>query len=424
MRFQMEGRVEPMTLSEILNLQFHSDRAVRKASAAGVTQGLETQLRTLAYIFNTLVQDKATQDRLRGHAYQEQTRHLENELTPETVEMVIQTAVEGYPLVARYYEAKRRVLGLEELAHYDRYAPVTTDELITAYDTARDLILEAFGTFDKRYQAAAAAFFKGGWIDAEARPAKRAGAFCSYITPDAHPYILMNYLGKPGDIRTLAHELGHGVHAYLSRTQKYLDYQGTLPMAEVASTFAEMLVFDHRQDRVSGTERLGLFAHQIEQAMSTIFRQAALYRFEQAIHRERRTAGELTAERFSELWQENVGAMFAGSVTLEAGHRLWWSYIHHFIATPFYVYAYTFGEMLAMALYHKYRTEGEAFPPRYVAMLTEGGSRSPEELASTLGIDLNDPAFWRGALTLLEEQVAEFERLADSAAGRNTVYAE
>lgn len=416
LRFSVEGHAEErsLTLSEALDLQHDPDRDVRRASAEAVTRGLEPHARTLAFVFNTLIQDKATDDRLRGHSYPEEARHLANELSPATVETVVDTAVEGFPLVARYYEAKRRLLGLPELTHYDRYAPISKEEVKIPYGEARDLILAAFAEFDARYADAAQRFFDGGWIDAEARPGKRGGAFCSYVTPDRHPYIFLNYLGKQGDVRTLAHELGHGIHSYLSRGQHYFNYHGTLPMAEVASTFAEQLVFERQRAGRADTALLSLYAEQIEQAIATIFRQAAMYRFEQAIHWERREKGELSVTRFGELWQENLEAMFQGSVTLQPGHALWWTYVRHFVATPFYVYAYTFGEMLALALYARYRQEGKgAFAPLYLQMLSHGGSLTPKELVSPLGVDLEDRAFWRGALGVLEEQVKAFEELAE-----------
>ncbi len=415
MRFSRPGREKPLTLSEILDLQHDPDRDVRRAASEALTTGLTPHARTIATIFNTLLQDKATEDRLRGHVFQEQARHLSNELAPETVEIVVQTATEGYGLVARYYQAKRRVLGLPALAHYDRYAPITTSETHIPFGDARDTILAAFDGFHPRYQEAARAFFTGGWIDAEARPGKRGGAFCSYVTPDTHPFIFLNYLNKAGDVRTLAHELGHGIHSYLSRGQSYLSFHGTLPIAEVASTFAEMLVFDKQRAQVKDDRAAlrALYAEQIEQASATIFRQAALYRFEQAIHHARCESGELTVEKFGALWQENVGAMFGDAVEMLPDHALWWSYVRHFVATPFYVYAYTFGEMLALALYHRYTQEGPDFAERYLAFLSLGGSQSPAELVAPLGVDLNDPAFWRGALAVLETQVETFERLAD-----------
>jgi oligoendopeptidase F len=413
LRFTVPGHEKPLTLPEAIDLQHHPDRAVRIASAEAITAGLQPTGRTIAYIFNTLLQDKALDDRRRGHGYPEEARHIANELTLDTVETVVKTATDGYPLVARFYEAKRRLLGLENLAHYDRYAPVSEETENIPFDDARTMVLDAFSSFDARYEDAARHFFDGGWIDAAPAPNKRGGAFCSYITPDKHPYIFLTYLGKQGDIRTLAHELGHGIHSFLSRGQSYFSYHGTLPMAEVASTFAEMLVFDKMKNSGDDKTRLALYAHQIDQAIATIFRQAALYRFEQAIHKARRESGELSVEKFGEIWQENVGAMFAGSVTMEPGHAIWWSYVSHFVATPFYVYAYTFGEMLALALYARYRQEGEGFPARYLDMLSAGGSLSPDELVAPMNVDLQDPAFWQGALLVLEEQVTAFEALAE-----------
>ena len=413
LRFSVPGHDAPLTLSQTLDLQYSVDRETRRQSAEAVAAGLEPYARNLAFIFNTLLQDKATEDRLRGQTYQEQARDLANELTPETVETVVQTATDGYGLVARYYAAKQKLLGLDTLYHYDRYAPVVADgEPSIGWETARETVLTAFRAFDPTYAHAAQEFFDQNWIDAAPRENKRGGAFCSYITPDLHPYIFLNYLDKAGDVRTLAHELGHGIHSYVSREQSYLNFHGTLPMAEVASTFAEMLVFDELIKDATPAEKLTAYAHQIEQAIATIFRQAALYRFEQSIHAQRRTGQELTVARFGELWQENTGAMFAGSVTLLPGHALWWTYVRHFIATPFYVYAYTFGEMLALALYQRYRETGQAFVAPYLTLLRAGGSLSPAELVAPLGVDLESPAFWQGALDILAQQVEAFETLA------------
>lgn len=412
LRFNVEGRETRATLSEISDLMQSPDRTERRAASNALTVGMEAQSRTLTYVYNTLLQDKATDDRLRGYSYPEQSRHLGNELTRETVDTVVRVSQEGYPLVARYYAVKKRILGADELFQYDRYAPLFADEEKIPFAAARDLTLSAFRGFDKVYADAATDFFDNGWIDAEARPGKRGGAFCSYITPDKHPYIFQSYLGKMGDVRTLAHELGHGIHSYVSRGQTYMNFHGTLPMAEVASTFAEQLVFD--KVTVDGDDRMrrAAYAQQIEQAFSTIFRQTALYRFEQAAHAERREKGEIPAARFGEIWQGVTNDMFGGSVTFEPGHSFWWSYIPHFISTPFYVYAYTFGEMLALALYNKYETEGPSFAPKYLTMLQAGGSKTPQQLVAPLGVDLTDESFWRGALSVLEAQVAAFEKLS------------
>ena len=412
LRFPLEGREQPATLSEISDMMQSPDRAERRAASNALTHGLESQSRTLTYIYNTLLQDKATDDRLRGHAYPEEARHIANELSRETVDTVVRVSQQGYPLVARYYAVKKRLLGCDELFQYDRYAPLFADEEKIPFGSARELVLSAFKGFDGLYADAAAEFFDKGWIDAEPRSGKRGGAFCSYITPDKHPYIFQSYLGKMGDVRTLAHELGHGVHSLVSRGQSFLNFHGTLPMAEVASTFAEQLVFEKVARDSSDKLRRAAYAQQIEQAFSTIFRQTALYRFEQAAHAERREKGEISTARFGEIWQGVTNAMFGGSVTFEDGHSHWWSYIPHFIQTPFYVYAYTFGEMLALALYRKYQEQGPAFAPTYLTMLQAGGSKSPQDLVAPLGVDLTDEAFWQGALSVLEQQVTAFEQLA------------
>ena len=407
-RFPFEEK--QLTLPEITNLQYDPDREVRRRSAEALSSGLELHTRTLGYIFNTLVQEKAVDDRLRGYEYSEQARHLGNELTPEIVSAVTDTAEAGYPLVGRFYRAKKALLGLETLYHYDRYAPLSQDEPEVSFEEAKALTLTAFEGFDSRYATAARAFFDGGWIDAAPRPGKQGGAFCSYVTPDLHPYIFQTYLNKASDMNTLAHELGHGIHSFLSRGQSFVNFYGTLPMAEVASTFAELLVFDEEKKHSKGAARRDLFARTIEGAFSTIHRQTALYRFEQAVHAERKS-GEVSVGRLGQLWQEKIGAMFAGEVTLGEGHALWWSYIPHFISTPFYVYSYVFGKMLSLALYHRYRQEGAPFAQKYVAMLSAGGSKRPAELVAPLGVDLADRAFWEGALAILEDWVSEFEAL-------------
>lgn len=410
-RFELDGRAETLTQSEVLNRLRDTRREVRRAAAASLSAGLVENARTLTYIFNVLLQDKNVEDRLRRYEYPEQSRHIGNELARETVDLVMQVCVENYPLVARYYRLKREILGEGELTHYDRYAPLFDAAEEVEFARARAMVLDAFGEFSPRIRDAADEFFTHSWIDAEPRKGKRGGAFCSYVTPDLHPVVFLNYLGQMDNVMTLAHELGHGVHASLSRRQSYLNYHGTLPLAELSSTFAEMLVFERLQAQSTLRDRLALYADKIEGAFATIFRQAALYRFEQAIHQQRRSSGELTAEQYGDLWQEHIQAMFGDSVTLGEEHRAWWMYISHFIGSPFYVYAYSFGELLVTALYHKYRSGEPNFAERYTALLEAGGSQSPQELMASVGIDLNDPAFWRGGMEVLGGLIDQFEAL-------------
>jgi len=410
--FQVEygGKVEQLTEPEVLALMRSPDREVRRAAAAGLTAGLKANERLLTFVFNTLVQDKATDDRLRRYSRPEASRHLANELDDATVEVVVRTCEEGYPLVARYYQLKREILGLPELTHYDRYAPLFQSQRMVPFPEAKEIVLDAFERFSPTMRAAAEAFFSNRWIDAEPRKGKRGGAFCDYVTPDLHPYVFLNYLNRIDDVMTLAHELGHGVHSYLSREQTLLNFHGTLPIAELASTFAEMLVFERLRRTSDREDRLALYAEKIEGSFSTIFRQAAMYRFEQDLHQARRTQGELTSEAVGQMWQRRLQAMFGDSLTLGEDHRLWWMYISHFVASPFYVYAYSFGELLVFGLFSRYMAGGAPFAEKYLELLRLGGSLSPRDLMARVGIEIRDPEFWRSGMRVLEDMVAEFER--------------
>lgn len=409
--FRVEGQEGELTQSEVLALLRNPDREVRRRAAAGLTAGLRTQDRVLPFIFNTLLLDKSIEDRLRRYSYPEQSRHLSNELDRETVEVMASTCVENYPLVARYYRVKREILGYDELTHYDRYAPLFETAETVEFEEAKRIVLEAFHDFSPTLRDAAQEFFDKQWIDAEVRKGKRGGAFCSYVTPDLHPYVFVNYLNRMDDVMTLAHELGHGVHSSVSRCQSYLNFHGTLPVAELASTFGEMLVFEKLQARASLQDKLALYAEKIEGMFATIFRQAAMYRFEQAIHNARRERGELTLDDYSELWQQHMQAMFLDSVKLGEEHRYWWLYVSHFIGSPFYVYAYSFGELLVLALYSMYREQGAPFAEKYLELLRTGGSLSPQEMMSRVGIDIKDPEFWKGGMRVLEQMIARFEEL-------------
>ena len=407
--FLLDG--EELSQAQVLAKIMDPARETRRRAAAAFTEGLQKHSHTLTFIFNTLMQDKNVHDRLRGFATPQASRHLDNELTEETVRLVVDTVVRNYPLVARYYHVKREILGLDALTHYDRYAPLFEAEATITFAEAQRIVLDAFGDFSPDMRRRAAEFFDKNWIDAPAAKGKSGGAFCSYVTPDKHPYVLLNYLGKMKDVMTLAHELGHGVHASLSRSQSLLNFHGTLPLAELASTFGEMLVFEKVTAQASLKDKLALYAEKIEGAFATIPRQTAMYRFEQAIHEHRRTKGELTTDDFGEHWQREVQFMFGNSVQLGDEHRLWWSYISHFIGSPFYVYAYSFGELLVLSLYQQSKKEGPAFAEKYLRMLEAGGSLTPQELMAKVGVSLDNPAFWQGGFDVLAGLVGEFEAL-------------
>ena len=407
--FDFDG--EEVSQPQVIAKMMDPDRETRRKAAAAFTAGLEKHARTLTYIFNTLMQDKSVKDRLRRYPTPQASRHLANELSEETVSLVVDTVVRNYPVVARYYTVKREILGLDTLTHYDRYAPLFQAEATIRYPEAKQIVLTAFEGFSPEMRRRAAEFFDKNWIDAPATKGKEGGAFCAYVTPDTHPYVLMNYLGRMKDVMTLAHELGHGVHASLSRAQTLLNFHGTLPLAELASTFGEMLVFERVTQNASLKDKLALYAEKIEGAIATIPRQTAMYLFEQAIHEHRRTKGELTTAEFGEHWQREVQAMFGDSVELGDEHRLWWSYIGHFIGSPFYVYAYSFGELLVLSLYQQWKREGAEFAARYLKMLEAGGSLTPQELVDQVGVNLNDPNFWQGGFDALSALVSDFEAL-------------
>jgi oligoendopeptidase F len=406
-----ETESEEVSQEEVLNLLRDPSREVRQAAADAFTAGLKEMERVLVFTYNNLIQDKAVSDRLRRYESPEQSRHLANELEASTVDLVVKTCRENYGLVERFYNVKRAILGLPQLTHIDRYAPLFEAEEPVEWDEAKRIVLDAFGHFSEEMERRAREFFDKNWIDAEPRKGKRGGAFCSYNTPDTHPVMLQSYLNKADDVMTLAHELGHGVHASLSRAQSYFNFHGTLPLAELASTFGEMLVFEKLVAGATPKDQLALYAGKIEGVFATVFRQAAMYSFERRCHQTRRAEGELTAEEFGNLWQEEIQAMFGSSVKLGDQHRIWWSYVGHFISVPFYVYAYSFGELLVLSLYQRAKAEGLAFADKYIELLRLGGSRSPQELMATVGVDLNSPEFWQGGMKALEGLVAEFERL-------------
>ncbi len=407
----IDGEEKTLSEPEVLALLKESNRELRKSAAESLTRGLLEHGRLLTFIFNTLVYDKSIDDRLRRYDHPEQARNLSNELDSNIVETVISTCVEGYPLVERYYNVKKEALGYDKLYHYDRYAPLFESKGSYSFDQAKDIVLESFGKFSSEMRDAADEFFKNNWIDAAPRKAKRGGAFCMSVTPDTHPYVLMSYLNRMDDISTLSHELGHGVHASLSRAQTLVNFSSTLPVAELASTFGEMLVFENLVSKSDIEDKLALYAEKIEEIFATIFRQAAMYRFEQELHRGRRELGELTSEQIGEMWQHNIQAMFGESVELGEEHANWWMYVSHFTSSPFYVYAYSFGELLVMALYSMYKRDGDAFVPKYLDTLRAGGSCSPEELLGRVGIDIRDPKFWRGGMKVVEGLVDDFEKL-------------
>lgn len=413
------GEVKDLGQEEVLHLLKSSNRAMRQAAADSLSEGLSQLSRVIVFIYNTLLADKKLEDRLRRFDYPEQSRHMANELSEETVDLVANLCRDNSGMVARYYKAKQDLLGLDQLTHVDRYAPLFEAEESVEWERAKEMVLESFNEFHPALATAAQQFFDSKWIDAEVRKGKTGGAFCSYITPDLHPVILMSYQGKIGDVMTLAHELGHGVHASVSRSQTPLNYQGTLPLAELASIFAEMLVFDKVIQGASVKDQAALYADKIEGIFASVHRQAALYRFEKRSHRHRREIGELTKEEFAAIYQEEMQSMFQDSVHLGEQHGDWWSYISHCFFAPFYVYAYSFGELLTLSLFQRAKSQGPGFADQYLNVLKKGGSQTPQQLMADLGVDLADRSFWQEGFDSIDRLVARFEELKKNLPGES-----
>ncbi len=410
------GQDAAVSLEQALARLSGPDREQRRAAAEAVTEALQPGLRTRASIYNTLLHDKAVDDRLRGYPHWLASRNLANEASDASVEALVGAVRARYDIPQRWYRLKARLLGVERLADYDRAATVATADERFSWSDARELVLDAYGSFSPELGALAQRFFDERWIDAPVRPGKRGGAFCSYTVPSAHPYVLLNYTSRRRDVLTLAHELGHGVHAALAAPQGVF-HQGTpLTLAETASVFGEALVFGRLLEAAGTPEsRLSLLAEAIEGAIATVFRQTAMHRFEHLVHTARREEGELSVERFSTLWSETQEELFGDAVEVTDGYRSWWSYIPHFVNSPGYVYAYAYGQLLALSVYQRYRDEGAGFVPDYLRLLSAGGSTAPEQLGAIVGIDLADPGFWDAGLALVEQQLAAAEQAAQDA---------
>lgn len=414
MRFTLDG--ETVNMQQVLVRLRDADRAVRQQAADVLTAGLRERSMELTYIFNVLVADKAADDKRRGYASWISSRNLDNLVSDEVVDALVNAVTSSYDLVARHYHLKRVLLGLDELTDYDRYAPIPAKESEAFYTwgEAREIVLNAFNAFSPVAADAARRFFDENWIHAPILPDKRGGAFASPTVPSAHPFIMVNYEGTTDNVSTLAHELGHGIHMYLSG--KKHGWQGLytpLTTAEMASTFAEMLVFnDLLRAEDDPKVRLSMLANKIEDTFATVYRQTSMNRFEHGLHTARRTEGELSTERINQIWLETQRAMFGDSVNLRDDYGWWWSYVPHFLHTPGYVYAYAFGELLVLALFNLYQSRGADFVPQYLDVLEAGGSDYPDKILARIGIDLNDPAFWDNGIAAIRALVEQEEALA------------
>src|SRR4051812_2320188 len=404
---------EQVALEQGLALLASPDRELRQTAAGAVTAGLAPGLKTRAFVYNTLLADKATDDRLRSYGNWIAARNLANEASDESVQALVDAVQARNDIPQRWYKLKAGLLGLDRLADYDRMASVATTDAEFGWDEARTLVLDAYASFSPDLASVAGRFFDEHWIDAPVRPGKRPGAFCAYTVPSAHPFLLLNWTSRRRDVLTLAHELGHGLHAYLARDQGVF-HQGTpLTLAETASVFGETVTFGRLLDATDDPDdRLTLLAESLEGQIATVFRQIAMNRFENAVHTVRREQGELSVDDFNGHWRASQEEMLGDSVEITEGYGTWWSYVPHFIGTPGYVYAYAYGQLLALSVYRQYQEQGEGFVGSYLELLARGGSLPPEELGKIVGVDLADPEFWIGGLNIIEQQLEAAEAAA------------
>ncbi len=409
LRFPLDG--QELTLELTLNRLQDSDEAKRKAAADVLGQVFKPNLRTFTLITNTLAKDKEISDRWRHFTDVAQSRHLANRVEPEVVDALVAAVQAAYPRLShRYYRLKARWFGKDVLNSWDRNAPLPKVEQRTiGWAEARDTVLDAYGAFSPRLAGIAKRFFDENWIDAPARPGKAPGAFAHPTVPSAHPYVLVNYQGKPRDVMTLAHELGHGVHQVLAGHNGALMAPTPLTLAETASVFGEMLTF---RKLLAGTtnavQRKAMLAAKVEDMINTVVRQIAFYSFERKVH-EARQKGELTSEQLCELWMSVQAESLGPAIKLGPGYETFWCYIPHFIHSPFYVYAYAFGDCLVNSLYGVYEKAETGFVDKYFALLSAGGAKPYGELLKPFGLDARDPAFWQIGLSMIETMIIELE---------------
>lgn len=407
-----DGRA--VSLEEALSRLHGPDREVRRRTAEGITAALAGQLRTRGFIFNTLLLDKATEDRLRAYPHWLASRNLANEASDEAVQALVDAVVSRYDIPHRYYRLKARLLGVDRLSDYDRLAAIASEPRRVSWQQAARTVLEAYGSFSEEAGGIVRDFFERRWIDAAIRPNKQPGAFCMTTIPGAHPFVMMSFTGERRSVLTLAHELGHGLHGALASDLGLFNAETPLTLAETASVFGEALTFRRLlQDESEPRQRLELLAGRLEDAIATVFRQIAMNRFEDAIHNARRSQGELPPDAFADLWIATQRDMLGDAVELTEGYRWWWSYVHHFVGAPGYVYAYAFGYLFSLAIYRRYEQEGDSIVQPYLELLRAGGSDTPEALARIVGLDLTDPGFWAAGLQWVDRLLVEAEGLAE-----------
>jgi oligoendopeptidase F len=414
LKFECGG--ETRGIEQTLNLLLDADEAVRRSAAEALGEVFKRNVRLFTLITNTLAKDKSISDAWRGFADIADSRHLANRVEGPVVDALEAAVVDAYPRLShRYYALKAKWLGKDKLDHWDRNAPLPGEDMRKIpWDEARGIVLSAYGGFSERLRELAEPFFERGWIDAPVRPGKAPGAFSHPTVPSAHPYVMMNYQGRPRDVMTLAHELGHGVHQVLAAPLGPLLAPTPLTLAETASVFGEMLTFRSLLAKVDGPQqRKTMLAQKVEDMLNTVVRQIAFYRFERRLHTERRE-GELTSERIGEIWLQVQDESLGPAIRFGAGYETFWCYVPHFVHSPFYVYAYAFGDCLVNSLYAVYENADEGFAERYLEMLAAGGSKHHSELLAPFGLNARDPDFWQMGLNVIARMIDELEELDGS----------
>ena len=413
---QVELDGEEVPFSAAYNQRSDADADKRQAALDAMGEAIKPGLRTRAYVLNTLLHDKGVENRIRGYPTWLTSRNIENQLADDATQVLIDAVRDRYELARRWFRLKARLLGTDTLRQADLLGPVFADTAPIAYGDARALVISAYTDFSPEFGAIARRFFDEDWIDAPVRPHKMGGAFCETGGPDRHPYVLINYTGRRYDLSALAHELGHGIHDVLSAPAGVFHQQSTLPIAETASTFGELLLLERMLGAgPSDRERLSLLAAAVDQSMLTVFMQVAYNQFEQRVHTARHEEGELPTDRINELFREAVEELTGDAVEPHPTANLHWSMIPHFFLLPGYVYAYAYGNLLSLSLFARYKQIGADFVPSFAEFLAAGGSRPPAEIGRIVGVDLGDPSFWASGLDLVEAQVQAVDELAASA---------
>lgn len=407
LKFTLDNEI--LSEEEVLARLYSPDREQRKKAALSLSQGLQDKQHLLGYIYNMIKTDLSTNCELRNYDTPETFRHIDNQITKSSVDSLIFATENSFEFVHDFYNTKREILGLDKLYDYDRYAPLSSDEKSIEYEEAKSIVISAFSNFSSQFGKIANEAFENGWIDVYPTDGKRGGAFSHGAVSYTHPYVLLNYTNQIRDVFTLAHELGHAIHQKLSYSVGYLNADTPLTTAETASVFCEMLVFEYVKKTLDANQKRALIARKLEDIFATLYRQINFTTFERAVHSQ---SGELSLDQFNELWLNESKKMFGQSVVLNDYYKIWWSYIPHFIHSPFYCYAYSYAQLLVLALFGLYKSgKCKNFVELYIEFLSSGGSRSPKELVGLFGFDIDDSKFWQIGLNQIRELVDEFKEM-------------